>query len=326
MNPLPKRIAILYSDAQREYFATEQLFISEVEVKERAAKIATYLENMGIHTQCFPGNRQIIENLNTYKPDFVLNLVDTVYGQETLCATIPATLELLQIPYTGAGMLGLSVNTNKFLTKNLLWQYGITTPKYQLITDPNQEIEPTLDYPLISKLNEVHGSIEMDNTAIAQNEADLRKRLKYLISTYKMPALVEEFIVGREVAVHVVEGLNTKVYAGEKVFSETLGGPYKIATFDAVWGTEDIYTYAKYDLPDQVKSQLKKAFEILKLDDYGKFDLRVDASGRHYVIDVNSNPSLGPKGECSIGNVLSLYGIEFDELLSRLIQNTLGNQ
>jgi D-alanine-D-alanine ligase len=280
---------------------------------------------MGIHTQCFPGDRHIIENLNQYKPDFVLNLVDSVYGQETLCASIPATLELLQIPYTGAGMLGLSLNTNKFLTKNLLWQYGITTPKYQLVTEPSEEIDPVLDYPLISKLNEVHGSIEMDDTAIAHNEADLRKRLKYLITTYKMPVLVEEFIVGREVAVHVVEGLNTKVYAGEKVFNEQLSGPYKIATFDAVWGTEDIYTYAKYELPESVKSQLKKGFEILKLDDYGKFDLRVDASNRHYVIDVNSNPSLGPKGECSIGNVLALYGIEFEELLSRLIQNTLAD-
>jgi len=325
-DPLPKRIAILYSDARREYFPTEQLFISEVEVKDRAQMIADkYLQKMGIQTACFPGDTNIVENLKAFKPDFVLNLVDTVYGKETLSATIPATLELLSIPYTGAGMLGLSINTNKYLTKNLLWQYGITTPKYQLITEASEEIEPRLDYPLIAKLNEVHGSIEMDDTAICVDETSLRKRIKYLMTTYhNMPVLVEEYIAGREVAAHVVEGINTKVYAGEKLFNDKLTSKYKIASFDAVWGDIDMYTNIKYDLPDHVKLQLKKAFEILKLDDYAKFDMRVDESGRHYVIDVNANPCLGPKNVASIGGVLALYDIEFDEILKRLIENTLN--
>lgn len=325
-DPLPRRIAILYSDARREYFPTEQTFFSEAEVKGRAEKISKdYLDKMGIHSECFPGDSNIVEALKNYQPDFVLNLVDTVYGKETLCGTIPATLELLNIPYTGAGMLGLSINTNKYFTKNLLWQYGITTAKYQLITDQSQAIDPALDYPLITKLNETHGSIEMSDDAICLDEPSLRKRLKYLMTTYEnQPVLIEEYIAGREVAVHVVQGINTKVYAGEKIFNDKLTSRYKIASFDAVWGDVDMYTYIKYDLPDSVKAQLKKAFDVLKLDDYAKFDLRVDESGRHYVIDVNANPSLGPKGECSIGNVLALYDIEFDEVLRRLIENTLS--
>ncbi len=324
-SPLPKKIAILYSDAKREYFPTEQLYISEIEVKDRAQKIANnYLSKMGIQTDCFPGDTNIVENLKKFKPDFVLNLVDTVYGKETLSATIPATLELLNIPYTGAGMLGLSINTNKYLTKNLLVQYGITTPKYQLISEANQEIDLRLDYPLIAKLNEIHGSIEMDDSAICTDETSLRKRIKYLMNSYdNMPIIVEEYIAGREIATHIIEGQVTKVYAGEKLFNDNLTSKYKIASFDAVWGDIDMYTNVKYELSEQVKTQLKKAFEILKLDDYAKFDLRVDESGRHYVIDVNANPCLGPKGVASIGGILALYDIEFEEILRRLIENTL---
>lgn len=321
--PLPKRIALLYSDAKREYFPTQQLYISEVEVKDRSIMIAGYLNKMGIDTACFPGDVNLVENLKKYQPDFVINLVDTVYGQEYLASAIPATLELLDIAYTGTGIMGMSINTNKFFTKNLLSRWGITTPKYQLINSPTDPIDVTLDFPLITKLNYFHGSIDVSDAAICENEKDLRDRIKYLFDTYHDSVLIEEYIAGREVAVHVIEGINTKVYAGEKIFNEGLTGKYKIASFASVWGTESVYTYAKYELPDRTKEALKTAFDVLKLEDYAKFDLRVDESGRHYIIDVNANPALGPKGDCSIGSVLDMYGISFEDLLHRLIQNTV---
>ena len=254
---LPKRVAILYSDAKREYFPTEQLYISEAEVKDRAAMIATYFNKMKIDTACFPGNANLVENLKSYQPDFVLNLVDTVYGKEYLSATIPATLELLDIPYTGTGIMGMTINTNKYFTKNLLEQWGITTPKYQLIKDIADEVDISLDFPLITKLNDFHGSIEMDQSAICQDEKELDKRIRYLMDTYKTSVLVEEYIAGREIAVHITEGANMKVYAGEKIFKSTDPDKFQICSFDAVWGSEEIYTYAKYDLPERVKEDLK---------------------------------------------------------------------
>jgi D-alanine-D-alanine ligase-like ATP-grasp enzyme len=64
------------------------------------------------------------------------------------------------------------------------------------------------------------------------------------------------------------------------------------------------------------------------MEDYAKFDIRVDDSGRHYFIDCNANPALGPKESgCAISSVLALYGIDFTEILRRLIINTLdGNR
>lgn len=321
---LPKRIAILYADARREYFPSEQVYISEVEAKARTAIVAQHLINMGISAKTFPGDAKITENLKKFRPDFVINCVDSVYGQEYLCATIPATLELLQIPYTGTGVMGMTINTNKFFTKNILEQWGITTPKCQLIKESIDELDPILDFPLIAKLNDFHGSIEISDDSVCEDEKALRTRIKYLQDIYKQPILIEEYIAGREVSVHIIEGINTKVYAGEKVFKPEYNGKYNIATYDNNWGTGDIFTYVKYDLPDRIKDSLKLAFDVLKLEDFAKFDLRVDASGRHYIIDVNANPTLGPT-ECSISTVLSLYDLTFEDILNKLIVNTLSD-
>jgi len=321
---LPKRIAVLYADAKHEYFPSEQVYISEVEAKDRTAIVASRLQKMGIDATTFPCNAQLTDNLKKYKPDFVINCVDSVYGQEYLCATIPATLELLQIPYTGTRVMGMTINTNKFFTKNILEQWGITTPKCQLIKESVDELDVIMDFPLIAKLNDFHGSIEISDDSVCVDEKSLKTRFKYLHDIYKSPILVEEYIAGREVSVHIIEGINTKVYAGEKVFKPEYKGKYNIATYNNNWGTEDIFTYVKYDLPDRVKESLKKAFDVLKLEDFAKFDLRVDASGHHYIIDVNANPTLGPT-ECSISTVLGLYDLCFEDILQKLIINTLSD-
>jgi D-alanine-D-alanine ligase len=327
---LPLNIAILYSDAKREYFPTEQQYITEAEVKGRAIEVGECLKKIGVKVTLLPGNQDVTENLKKLKPDFALNLVDSVYGQEYLSATIPATLELLKIPYVGTGMMGLTINSNKFFTKNLMSEYGITTPKYQLITSPNTPIDQELDFPLIAKLNSIHGSVEINDSAVCEDEKALNNRIDFLMNTYHQdPVLVEEFIYGREITVIVLEGLNTKVYAAEKIFSPTAAGKYKIASFDVVWGdnptAHEAITYQKYELPKRVVDQIRTVYEILKMEDYAKFDFRVDESGRHYLIDANANSALGPN-ECAISSVLALYGIDFTEILRRLIVNTLdGN-
>jgi len=320
MHDLPNKIAILYSDAKREYFPTEQQFISEIEGKQRSDEIGKILETMGVDVKLLPGNSSLSEALKAYSPDLVINLVDSVYGKEYLSASTSAILELLNIQYTGTGMLGQAINSNKFLTKNLLEQYGITTPKYQLISEENEPIDHVLDYPLMVKLNEVHGSVAIDEDSVCLDEKSLRKKIQGLIRTYKQPLLLEEFIVGREITVIVFEGVHTKVYAAEKIFKKSEDSKYKIVTFDDNWNDDfDTITYVKYELPINIKDNIKEAFQVLKMEDYAKFDIRLDESGRHHIIDCNTNPTLGQKDHAAIGSITHLYGISFNELLIRLI-------
>ncbi|MFH1188340.1 MAG: hypothetical protein V1652_00655 [bacterium] len=316
-----RRLAILYSDAKREYFPTEEQYLTEAEVFERAKVVERYFQEFNFETRLLPGNDTLMVELQKFNPDLTLNLVDSISGEERLAAIIPAILELLKLPYLGTGMLGLSINSNKFLTKKILEQAALPLPLYQLFDTPNDPLDKHLKFPLISKLNEVHGSVEITNDSISENESHLRKRLKDLITVYKQPVLVEEFIVGRELTAYVLEGAVKKIYIGEKIFNET-GEKYKLATFDAVWRDIDSYGYSRYKDNGILEDYVRDAFDVLKMSDYAKFDLRLDESGRYYFIDCNANPAFGPmESDCAIGLVLDLYNINFKEVIRRLAIN-----
>lgn len=316
------KIAILYSEAKREFFPTEEQYITEAEVFERAQKLVPYFEKMGYKVELLPGNNDLAEALCQRAPfSFILNLVDSIQGKEHLSAAIPGTLELLNIFYLGTGMLGLAINSNKFLTKKLLEQAGLPLPRYQLFNTAGDPLDTHLKFPLISKLNEVHGSVAIEQESVSEDESHLRMRLKNLIGTYHQPVLVEEFIVGKELTAYVLEGVMRKVYVGEKIFRES-DEKYKIATFAAVWQNINSYDYRRADGHGILENYVRTAFDILKMDDYGKFDVRQDESGRYYFIDCNANPAFGPaESDCAMGTVLSSHGINFEEILRRLVAN-----
>jgi D-alanine-D-alanine ligase len=321
---LPQNIGVIYSDVRREYFTTEAQYITEKDADQDARLIADYLEQLGIQVHLYAGNARLPDKLRRDKPELVINLVDSVKGDETLACAIPGVLELLEIPYTGADILGLSLDTNKFLVKKLLQQHGVPTPAYQLFNTPAGYLIPTLRFPLISKLNAVHGSVEITQDAVSENERHLRERLRYLINTYKQSVLVEEFIVGREITAILLEGMNKKVYMAEKVFTRA-EGKYVYLTFEDQWLSDKsaAFHYTRYDDP-LLKEYVKKAFEVANMCDYGKFDVRLDQSGRYFFIDTNCNPAFGPKElDVALAVILDLYGINFFEILKRLILNTV---
>ena len=320
----------MYTDAKRDYFKTEALYITEKDAEHDANIIARYVEKLGIEVVTFPGNENIIENLKNYKPDMVINLVDSVRGNDYLAATIPAILAFLKIPYTGTDLFGLALNNiDKYLTKQILQKYGVPVPNHQLFINYYEPIDMTLRFPLISKLNQTHCAVEIHDNSISENEPELRERLKFLINTYQQPIIVEEYIPGREFTAIFLEGLNKKVYFGEKVFNKP-NQKYVIATFEDQWmGSAETpkeewpYHYEKYEDPT-LKEIIKKAAEVIKTFDYGKFDIRMDAAGRYYVIDANANPAFGPtEVQTAIAYILEMYGISFTEILRRIMINTI---
>ena len=321
---LPKKVGIIYSDVKKKYFATEAQYITEEGADEDAKIIGDYLTTLGITVHLYAGNEKLPLLLHRDKPELVINVVDSVKGDEALSSAIPGILELLDIPYTGADILGLSLDTNKFLIKELLQQNGIPVPNFQLMNTPGDYLNSKLRFPLISKLNAIHGAVEITRNAVSEDEKHLRDRLRFLIQTYKQPVLVEEFIAGREITAILLEGMNKKVYLAEKVFLHR-DEKYVFTTFEDQWMSkgDTVFRYIKYDDP-VLKESIKKAFDVTNMYDYGKFDIRLDQSGRYYFIDTNCNPAFGPKElDMALSVILDLYGISFYEILKRLLLNTV---
>lgn len=320
---LPKKVGIIYSEVKRKYFPTEAQYLTEKDAYHDANLVAKYLRRMKIKVHIYPGDPALPAKLRHNRPQVVINMTGSIKGNEYLASSIPGLLELLDIPYTGAGILGEALCYNKFLVKKLLEQNGIPVPRYQLFNTPFDSLDPTLRFPLISKLNEIHGAVEITKNAVSENEKHLRQRIKFLTSTYHQPVLVEEFIVGRELTAILLEGLNKKVYLGEKVFpKKRQHDKYLFASFEDQWA-KDTFHYQKFRDP-LLRDYVKRAFEITDMNDYAKFDIRLDSSGRYYFIDSNSNPAFGPKeSDCALANILDLYGISFTEILKRLLLNTV---
>lgn len=320
--PLPKKVAIIYSDVKREYFATEDEYIAEEGADIYANDIAQYVNRMGIDVACFACDDQIAQNLKKYNPCMVLNLVDSVRGQSNLGASIIGLLEIMGIPYTGAGTLGWSLGTNKFVMYQLMQSNGIPVPSHQLVSSYTDMIDPTLRYPLFPKLNVEHSSIGIDENSICENERELKAKIKDLTEKFKQPVLIDEFIAGIEVTAAVLDSVNTKIYPVKRsTASETRED---VMTFDKKWKNWDNILYEKYDAPN-LKEYTKKTFDILKMSDYARIDIRIDAAGRFYFIDPNCNPFFGPVKEthATYSIILDMYGIDFTETLKRIFINTL---
>ncbi len=136
--------------------------------------------------------------------------------------------------------------------------------------------------------------------------------------------LVEEFISGRELTAIVFHDKKKQVYLAEKVFTHP-ESKYVYLTFEDQWLSEmnSAFHYAKYQDALLVE-YVKKAFNVSKMADYAKFDIRLDQSGRYFFIDTNCNPAFGPKEQdIALSVILDMYGISFQQILTQLILNTV---
>jgi D-alanine-D-alanine ligase len=318
-----KLVAVAYSFVDKNLFPNEEAYKAEAEVEERAQEVLEEIKKLGLEAKGFPGDQYLLTNLLVDRPDVIVNLVDTVRGKDKLATAIPAFLEYANIPYTGCGVTGMVIGSNRHLFKELLDYNKIPTPEYKFIKDLRSNTPPAFDPPYIVKLNESGGSMGIDNKAVKETAAQVMKKVEDLQGDYKIPVLVEKFIDGQEITGIVFEDGKTRhVFLAEKKFRIKADGKHEYTSIESY----DNPNAAKYQLVEEelekkVSELCAKAFEILRFSDYAKFDIRVDEKdGTPYFIDCNPNTALGP-GDQPMTQVMQLHGIEFGDILASLLSN-----
>src|SRR5574339_151796 len=316
-----KLVAVAYSFVDRSFFPTEEAYIAEKEVEQRAGELMEEVRKLGLEVKGYPADQYLLTNLLIDRPDVIVNLVDTVRGKDRLASTIPAFLEYAKIPYTGCGVTGMVIGSNRHLFKELLDYNKIPTPEYKFIRDLRSNTPPSFDPPYIAKLNESGGSMGIDNHAVKETAAQVMKRVEELQGDYKIPVLVEKFIDGREITAVVFEDGKTRhVFLAEKKFRIKPDGKHAYTSIERYENPNA----AKYQLVEEEELEKKvselcaKAFEVLRFSDYAKFDIRVDENMTPYFIDCNPNTALGP-GDQPMTQVMNVNGVEFPEILSSLL-------
>jgi D-alanine-D-alanine ligase len=322
-----KLVAVAYSHVEREWFPTDEAYEAEREVEVRAQEVIAEIEKLGVPAKPYPGDPYFFTNLLVDDPNLVFNLVDTLRGKDSLQTSVPAALELANIPYTGAGMQGMVIGNDRNLFKQLLIANEIPTPPFQYIRRRGIKVDENLGLPLIVKLNEGGGSVGIDNNAVNQTLAEAQAKVDELLATYKLPIIAERFIDGREITVVVVEDSQRRhIFMGEKVFGKKPDGKHNFTSLES-YHDPNAYKYrqvggshANEELANRIQELSAKAFNALHFKDYAKFDVRIDEETlTPYFTDANPNTAFGPSLGLPFTEVLSLYNIKFEKVLAALL-------
>src|SRR5215211_5541678 len=316
-----KLVAVAYSFVDRARFPNEEAYKAEVEVEDRAQEVIEEIKKLGLEAKGYPGDQYLLTNLLIDRPDVIVNLVDTVRGKDKLASTIPAFLEYTNIPFTGCGVTGMVMGSNRHLFKELLDYNKIPTPEYKFIKDLRSNTPPSFDPPYIVKLNESGGSMGIDNRAVKETANQLLKKVEELQTIHKIPVLVEKFIDGLELTGVVFDDGKTRhVFLANKKFKLKPDGKHAYTSIES-YNVENAWRYepVEEELQKKVSELCSKAFEVLRFSDYAKFDIRVDEKDMTpYFIDCNPNTALGP-GDQPMTQVLKLHGIEFPDIIASLL-------
>src|SRR5210317_49971 len=180
-------------------------------------------------------NLDAFETYRKIRPDLVFNIAEGLHGASRE-AQVPAMLDMLGIPYTGSDPLTLGLCLDKRRTKEILAHNGIATPLFTVIESPT-EIPAGLDYPLMVKPTLEGSSKGVTDKALVRNRNELVRQLDWVLNTYRQPALIEEFLPGREFTVALIgNGCDLAVLPIVEINLDILpAGVQPIYSYEAKW-------------------------------------------------------------------------------------------
>ncbi|HEX6059448.1 MAG TPA: ATP-grasp domain-containing protein [Gemmatimonadaceae bacterium] len=271
-----------------------------------------------------------VEALGAAAPDLVWNLAEAFGGKSALESNVAAVLSLLGLHYTGSSPAGLLLAGDKVLAKKILRFHGIRSPEFATLYRGAVEWAGELAFPLIVKPPQEDASIGITTGSVVHDLRELLVKLDEVHSEFRSPALVEQFVEGREFYVGVLGNAHAEALPViELDFSRFPAGTPRVASWDAKWGdasgggaefggTESVFPT---DLPAELVVRMQKvavdAFEALRLRDYGRIDLRVSPEGEIFVIEVNPNCYLERGSE--FARAAHAHGLPYDQLVERIV-------
>jgi len=319
----PIRVGFTYNVKRTQGGGDDQ---AEWDPPETIIAIANALARAGhivVHLEATPDLPRVLAEADV---DLIFNIAEGVEGRNRE-AQVPALCELLGIPYTGSDSATLAIALDKALGKKVLLQHDILTPKFQVMESPRERLSPDMKFPLIVKPNAEGSSKGIGSTSVVDTEEELRDKVKELIERYRQPALVEEYIAGREFTVGLLGDKRPRVLP-----------PMEIK-FKKVENTRPVYDYAVkqeweeyvyYECPAKLTESEQKAMEkiaratfwALDCRDVARVDMRMDADGRIYVLEVNPLPGLTPDYS-DLVLIAKACGMEYDQLIAEIMTGGL---
>jgi len=318
-------IGITY-DLRSEWLAMgySELETAEFDREETVDSVEAALRADGFATERIGSFRSLIAALASgRKWDLVFNFCEGMHGlgREAL---VPALLDEHRIPYTFSDPSVLAVSLHKGLAKRVVRDAGVRTPDFAIVQTVADLDQVTLAYPLFAKPVAEGTGKGITFRSRIQSAGELREVCRGLLSEYRQPVLVEEYLPGREFTTGVIgTGSQAEAVGTMEVIMRESAEPHA-------------YTYVnKEDCEERILYELSRgeeagacadlslrAWKALGCRDSGRIDIRMDGQGRVSFMEVNPLAGLHPK-HSDLPIICSMVGVSFQELIHRIMASAL---
>lgn len=285
----------LKSDCPREMQSNEDAS-AEYESQETVEGIIAALEQLGHEVTPLPYNSSLPRKLEDLRPDLVFNIAEGWSGRNRE-SLVPALLEFYNLPYTGSDPLTLGLTLDKCLCKQVANAAGIPTAKGVLVHNPDDHRLRQLEYPVFIKPNAEGSSKGIRNWSRVNGPSELREKLTWLLNNYQQPALVEEFLPGREFTIALIGNNNPcllpvmEILPGDRCPQDS----HFVYSFETKSGNLERFScpaIIEAPLLDEIKQMALQVFRALECRDMARVDIRLDREGNPRFLEVNPLPGL----------------------------------
>ncbi len=327
-------VAVVYGLPSKRLQSTKYGATDE-DSAEIADKVVLALKSLGMEPTVYAISEDTIESILNIKTECIFNLIEWCGLDIALSQKAFGYFRQLHVPVTGSSEELFVLTGDKARLKHTLQKHGISTPQGEVFATGAEVIPGDLIYPMIVKPSLEHCSIGLGYDAIAHNSNELRQIVKRQIATFEQSVVAEEFIVGRELLVYLLEEDDrVRVLPIEEILFKG-SNPLVFQTYESKWGVEpgDVESedvagdavVAKLSKEEQavVEQESIKAFKQLGLRGYARFDVRLRGLVP-YLLETNANSSVyDGEGEFSDPDQEVIFGIKFSEYVSKIVQSAI---
>ena len=311
-------IAILFDGASAYATEPDMLILGTVEAIEQAltdeGNKVTYIP---IHM-----DGKWIEKLRRGKFDLAFNMCEGIDGVATLEPAVIGVLELFGIPFTGASSYTTNVCLRKHVVNTLLDRAGLPVPRFSAVKRGGEL--PTVGYPAIVKPAAEDASLGIEQRSVVRNARQMAERVHAMLESWE-EVIVQRYVDGREVNVGLIG--DTVLPIAEIVFDGMPEGSWKIVTYQSKWITgseEDLGALPRCPakLPKRIAQEARDvalaAWKLVGGTGYGRVDMRIDADGRPWILEVNANPDIAP--DAGLARMAGVAGMPYSALIREICQ------
>jgi D-alanine-D-alanine ligase len=290
---------------------------AEFDKQETVDALENSLKQMGHKTEPIGNVFQLVEALAAgHKWDIVFNIAEGLYGDGRE-SVVPAILDQYKIPYVFSGPVIMGLSLNKHLAKLVVAASGVPVSPGCLITELKDLDKCNLQYPLFVKPVSEGTGKGITEKSLVNSQSELLKMVGWILTEFGQPALVEEYLPGREFTVGIVGYSEEAIAIGGMEVMTVNNLPYSVEV------KENYQNYCTYkpldaDIVDECKSVALHAWRALDAVDAGRVDLKADRNGKICFIEANPLAGLNPV-HSDLPILSRMYGIEYQALMEMIM-------